>query len=228
MGKFEQSEFNKFIVEQDVVGFFDKAIELNSGRIANWYVNWRSVSEDVFLFDKLTDFVISFVDDLNLKPECFCGVAEGATKLSIITQFKWAKAQPNYGLGVYPLSMERGKPKEHGETKDRNFVGTPKGRTIILEDVTTTGNSLLKTLDTLLDLNVPVMACIGITNRNELREDNKTVKEIIEEKEISYYEMSNAIDLLPAAYERLQPSDEVADKVEEYFKIYGNTPLKLR
>ena len=91
------------------------------------------------MFDKLTDYVVSFVGGLNLKPDCFCGVPEGATKLSLITQFKWAKAQPNYGLGVYPLVMARGKAKNHGDPKDKSFIGTPKGRPIIIEDLTTTG-----------------------------------------------------------------------------------------
>lgn len=227
MGKFEQSEFDKFIIDQDVVGLFDKPVKLNSGRLANWYVNWRDVSEDVYLFDKLTDFVVAYVDELNLKPDCFFGVPEGATKLSLITQFKWAKAQPNYGLGVYPLAMARGKAKEHGELKDQYFIGTPKGRTIVLEDVTTTGSSMLKTLDILLELNVPVLACIGITNRNEVRDDKKTVKDVVEERGITYHAMSNAIDLLPLVIDKLQSDEGVVTTILKYFENYGTGQLKL-
>lgn len=227
MSTFDQCEFNKFIIEQDVVGFFEKPIQLKSGRLTNWYVNWRDVSEDVFLFDKLTDFVISFVDYLGLKPDCFYGVPEGATKLSLISQFKWAKMQPNYGLGVYPLSMARAKTKHHGEPKDRDFLGSPKGRTIILEDVTTTGDSLLETLDLLLELNVSVIACIGITNRDEMRDDKKTVKEIVEKRGITYYAMSHAVQLLSEAIEKLQPGEEVSKNIQEYFNKYGTTKLEL-
>lgn len=229
MNKFDQEEFNKFIVDHDVVGFFEKPIKLRSGREANWYVNWRNVSDDVFLFEKLTDFVISFVENLNLKPVCFCGVPEGATKLSLITQYKWAKIQPDYGLGIYPLSMMRGKLKDHGDPKDRYFVGShPKGRTIILEDVTTTGVSLVKTLDQLLELKAPVIACIGITNRNEKRDDNKTVAEFVAERNIKYYAMSNAIELLSLAFSKLRPGDKVAEDIEAYFEKYGIAKIKLK
>ncbi|MGR3219699.1 MAG: orotate phosphoribosyltransferase [Candidatus Anammoxibacter sp.] len=227
MTQFIQKEFDEFIIEQDVVGFFEEPIKLKSGRLANWYVNWRSVSEDVYLFDKLTDYVVSFVGDLNLKPDCFCGVPEGATKLSLITQLKWAKMQPNYGLGVYPLVMARGKVKDHGDPKDKYFIGIPKGRTIIIEDVTTTGESLLKTLDALLELEVSIIACIGVTDRNELRDDKKTVEEVVEERGVKYYTMSNASYLLHAACEKLQPSDNVVKSVEEYFERYGTKRIKL-
>ena len=227
MTQFNQKEFDEFIIEQDVVGFFEKPIRLKSGRLANWYVNWRSASEDVYLFDKLTDYVIAFVGDLNLKPDCFCGVPEGATKLSLITQFKWAKVQPNYGLGVYPLVMARGKVKNHGDPKDKYFIGTPKGRTIIIEDVTTTGESLLKTLDNLLKLEVPIIACLGITDRNEVRDDKKIVKEAVEERGVKYYAMSNAAELLHAACKKLQPADNVIKNVEEYFSKYGTKRIKL-
>ncbi|MGR3318513.1 MAG: hypothetical protein ACUZ8O_08530 [Candidatus Anammoxibacter sp.] len=227
MTHFNQEEFDEFIICQDVVGFFEKPIKLKSGRMANWYVNWRSVSEDVYLFDKLTDYVISFVGDLNLKPDCFCGVPEGATKLSLITQLKWAKAQPNYGLGVYPLVMARGKVKDHGDPKDKYFIGTPKGRTIIIEDVTTTGESLLKTLDTLLKLETSIIACIGLTDRNEIRDDKKIVKEAVEERGVEYYAMSNAAELLHAACEKLQPADNVIKDVEEYFRRYCTKSIKL-
>jgi orotate phosphoribosyltransferase len=40
--------------------------------------------------------------------------------------------------------MGRAKPKDHGDPKDRYFVGEPGGKVVILEDVTTTGKSLIE------------------------------------------------------------------------------------
>ncbi len=57
--KFDQFAFNNFIVSSGVVGFFEQPIKLNSGRMSNWYVNYRKIASDVFLMDKLSDFVIS-------------------------------------------------------------------------------------------------------------------------------------------------------------------------
>lgn len=227
MARFSQKEFNQFILKNNVVGFFTKPITLKSGRSSHWYLNWRNVAEDVFLLDKLTDFVIDFVEDLNLKPDCFYGVPEGATKLAIITQYKWAKKSPDYGLGSHPLVMGRGKPKEHGELKDRFFLGQPKGKIIVLEDVTTTGSSLLETIYHLNQIPVQIIAVISLTNRMELTNGKKSVKEAVEENGVPYFQMSNALELLPLAYEKLKPRKEIAKKIEEEFQEYGIEKLKL-
>ncbi|MEM2949166.1 MAG: hypothetical protein QXT05_02090 [Candidatus Bilamarchaeaceae archaeon] len=227
MSAFNKEEFNKFIIEHNVVGFFKEPITLKSGRKSNWYVNWRTVTEDTYLTDKLTDFVISFVRASLIKPDCFYGVPEGATKIAVITQFKWAKAQIDYSIGRYPLPMGRGKPKEHGDPKDRYFLGMPKGKTVVIEDVTTTGGSLISAIKTLKDADVNVVAAISLTNRMEKRDDGKTVEEVVSSHYVKYLAMSDATELLPIAYSKLKPSPDVGKRVEEYFKLYGVKEVKL-
>ncbi|MBU1922629.1 hypothetical protein KKD84_05470 [Patescibacteria group bacterium] len=227
MALFNQDEFNQFIIDCDVIGFFDKPITLKSGRTSHWYVNFRNLTEDVYLTEKLADYVIAYAKDAGLKPDCFYGVPEGATKTAIITQLKWASQQEDYGRGTHILPMGRGKPKEHGNPKDRLFLGMPEGKTIILEDVTTTGGSLLNTLDVLLEAGVPVMAAIGLSNRMELRDDGKTVKQAVEEKKVSYHYLSNALELLPLAYRKYEPGKAVAREIEAELKKYGNHELDL-
>jgi len=227
MAKFNQEKFNQFILENSVVGFFETPITLKSGRLSHWYVNWRNVAEDVFLSDEIVDYVLAFVEDLEIQPDCFYGVPEGATKLGIISQYRWAKESPNFGPGSHILSMGRGKPKDHGEPKDKFFVGTPKGKVVILEDVTTTGSSLLETIDNLSRAESKIIAAIGLTNRMELRDDGKSVKEAVEAKGVSYFQMSDALELLPLVYEKIKPGEEIAKKVEEEFEKYGVEKLKL-
>ncbi|MFX1309793.1 MAG: hypothetical protein ACFE9M_01665 [Promethearchaeota archaeon] len=221
--RWDQESFNEFIKNQNVIGFFEKPLKLKSGRLSYWYVNWRNIASDVFLLDKLTDYVISFIHYSNLKPRCIYGVPEGATKLGIITQFKWAKQQKEFSYGSHPLSMGRGKQKEHGDPKDKVFIGIPKGDVVILEDVTTTGGSLINTIQRLAQLDVNIIASIGLTNRNEIRDDGKSVNEIISQYNIQYYSMSNAIDLLPS----LDMSKDIADHIKDYFKKYGTEQIKL-
>ncbi|MFQ5531541.1 MAG: hypothetical protein ACE5ES_02905, partial [Candidatus Nanoarchaeia archaeon] len=156
MGEFNQEEFNKFIEENNVYGFFEEAITLKSGRKSHFYANWRNVVEDVFLTDKLADYVISFAKNTFPNIDTFYGVPEGATKLGIITQFKLAKLDENHSKGSHILAMGRAKPKEHGAPKDKFFVGMPKGKTVVIEDVTTTGGSLINTLDSLKEASVEV------------------------------------------------------------------------
>jgi len=223
----DKSKFYSFIIENNVIGFFEKPLKLKSGRNSYWYVNWRNITEDTFLIDKLTDYLIDFVSSLELKPDCFYGVPEGATKLGIITQFKWAKVQSDYGQNEYKLAMGRAKPKEHGDPKDKYFLGIPNGKVIILEDVTTTGGSLLQTINNLKDIGINIIAAIGLTNRNELRDDGKSVEQIILDKNVKYYSMSNAIELLPKIYKKLKPGEFIAKNIENYFKKYGIAEIKL-
>ena len=219
----DKEKFYEFIIKNSIIGFFKEPLKLKSGRKSYWYVNWRDVAEDVFLLDELTNFLISYVEDLGLKPDLFYGVPEGATKLGIITQFKWAKKQEDYSPHQYTLSMGRGKPKEHGDPKDKYFLGVPKGHLILLEDVTTTGGSLLETIDRIKELNVIIDAAIGLTNRNELRDDGKSVEEAVKEIGVKYYAMSDALDLLP----KLNPESDIAKHVEDYFQKYGMRSIKF-
>ncbi|MFX1259562.1 MAG: phosphoribosyltransferase family protein [Promethearchaeota archaeon] len=219
----EKIRFNNFIIENNVIGLFKSPILLKSGRESYWYVNWRNVAADVYLLDKLTDYLLSYIEYLDLKPTCFFGVPEGASKLGIIIQFKWAKKQKNYNAGVYTLSMGRGLKKEHGDPKDRVFLGIPNGKVIILEDAVTTGDALVSTINELKKIGINIIATIVLTDRNELRDDGKTVEEIILEQGIKYYAMSNAIELLP----NLKLDKEVAKKIEEYYKKYGSKEITL-
>ena len=119
--------------------------------------------------------------------------------------------------------MGRAQPKDHGDPKDRFFLGIPQGNVIILEDVTTTGNSLIETIERLNQIDVSIIAAIGLTNRNELREDKRTVDLAVKEKGVNYYAMSDAIDLIPS----LKPNKIIAQKIEEYFKKYGSREIKI-
>lgn len=223
----KKEEFYNFIISNNIFGFFKTPLKLKSGRNSYWYVNWRNVAEDVYLIDKLSDFVINFIKTLNLNPNCFYGVPEGATKLGIITQYKWAKIQSNYDRGVYSLSMGRAKPKEHGDPKDKHFLGVPEGKVVVLEDVTTTGGSLLETINKLMEIGVQIVAAVGLTNRNELRDDKRTVEEVINDKGIKYFAMSDSIEILPRIYKLLKPSEIIAEHIENYFKKFGIKEVNL-
>ncbi len=222
--KWKQENFNEFIKNQSVIGIFDEPIKLASGRLSYWYVNWRKIASDAYLLDKLTDFVISFINYLGLNPKCFYGVPEGATKLGVITQFKWAKIQKNFNQGNYPISMGRGRQKEHGDPRDRLFIGLPEEDVIILEDVITTGGSLLETIQKLDDLNINIISIIGLTNRNELRDDGVNIKDIISQYNIPFYAMSNAIELLP----HLEMKNGIKNNIIKYFKKYGTQEINFK
>jgi len=168
MSLFNKEDFNKFILENKVIEYFEEPIKLSSGRESNLYFNIRKITNDVYLLDRLTDFIIAYVKDLRLDLDCFYGVPEGATKIALITQFKWAKQSKDYEAGRFSLPMGRGKPKNHGDPADRNYIGAPTGRTLVIEDVVTTGKSLENTIELLRNTNAKVIGALAIIDRSEL------------------------------------------------------------
>lgn len=229
MGNFSQEGYNQFVLDNDVVGFFDEAVTLRSGRKSHWYINWRKVIEDVYRMDILTDNVIAFTKDLGLEPDCFYGVPEGATKTGIITTYKWAPELPGYGFGSNALPMGRGKPKEgHGRPEDKDYVGAPRGKTIILEDVTTTGGSLIEKIKDVKELDdVEIIAALSLTNRCEVTEEGLSVADAVKQEGVPLYSLTDAFQILPESYILQQPGEAIARHIEDEFAEYGVRPLKL-
>jgi orotate phosphoribosyltransferase len=234
----KQNEFNQFLTDKNVVGFFEAPVTLKSGRQSNWYVNFRTIAEDALLLDLLSDYVVDFLSylinsgQMQSRPLCLYGVPEGASKAAIIAQMKWAKSDPNYGEGSHPVPMGRAKPKEHGMPKDKFFVGAPRGQTVVLEDVTTTAGSLLKTLANLKEANVDVSATLGLANRMEKRDDGFSAEEAIQRfdygaKPLQYFYMSSALDLLPLAAAKIKPNPKILSAIEKEFDEYGVSTLKF-
>lgn len=226
--EFDQSSFNRFALDNQVVGFYEKPILLKSGRESHWYVNWRKAAEDVYKLDRLAGYVLDFAKSQGMEPDTFYGVPEGATKLGIAAQFLLAWQSSNYGPGSHVVSMGRGKSKEHGQPQDRFFLGVPRGKTIVLEDVTTTGDSLLSTIGVLKGAGVKVIAALGMTNRMEKRSDGFSVEEAVRKTGVRYYALSKATDLLRETYLERQSGEEIARLVEKEFSQYGVENLILK
>lgn len=225
MANFDQQKFNAFILDQKIVGFFPQPIKLVSGRMSSWYVNWRNIAADVHAIDQLSDFLLAFVADQKIAFDCFLGTPDGATKLAVLAQFKWAKSQPDYGHKKYLLPMARKTAKDHGEPKDRFFVGAPEGKVIVIEDVTTTGGSLLKTVQSLLDMKIEVVCALALTNRNEVMDDGRHVSTVLAENGVQYLAMSSGLELLPLAYKRQQPGEQTKESIMQEFSEFGTAPI---
>lgn len=220
---FDAAAFKEMILRNRILGFSEAPITLASGAESHYYVNWRTASNDVFLLDKTSSFVLEYVEDLirsgkiGEAPETYFGVAEGATKLGIITQYKFAKSSPEVGIGSHVLAMGRGKQKAHGKLEDRDFVGVPKGRTIVLEDVTTSGGSLIQAIRKLREVGVDVLAAIALTNRHRAgvvgveREMQMALNE--GEAPVKYFAMSHAADLIQGAFLRWDIEEDLKRKV---------------
>ncbi len=233
--QFDQAAFNNFVLKHKVIGFFDEPITLKSGRRSCWYVNWRTVSEDAFLLRELSCFLVEFVADLvrtsqlAKMPDTLFGVPEGATKAALFAQMKLAENSGKFASGSHVLPMGRGKPKEHGVAKDKYFLGVPRGATVAIEDVTTTGGSLIGCIQQLREAQIDCRVAIGLTNRMERRDDGASVAEALAalSPPVQYFHMSEAAELLPIAAASGQVPKAVLKSIEEEFEQYGVRKIKF-
>ncbi len=206
--------FPDFILNNEIIGFFEKPLTLKSGRLSHFYVNWRKSTNDAWMLDQLTDYVVTFMREHNLACETLYGVPEGATKTAVIAALKLAQSSAGYTQGSHVIAMGRAKPKPHGDPADRFFIGQPRGATFVLEDTVTTGLSLFQCLDQLLEAGIDVRGVICLTDRCERRDDGLTVPEYLQKtygSRISYHPMSRAPDLLRLAVRQRQPPRELVE-----------------
>lgn len=170
--RFNKEQFQDFMIDNQVIKVSEKPFTLKSGAQSHLYINWRTVSEDVYSLDLMSDFLLDYLMTENLNVECIFGVPEGATKLALLATYKRAKLSMNYDKGSHMMAMGRGKAKEHGSPKDAYFLGAPIGRdVVVIEDVTTTGGSLKKCVEMMKKAGVNVVAAITLTNRHENPEE---------------------------------------------------------
>lgn len=204
--------FSEFIIKNGIIGFFEKPLTLKSGRQSHFYVNWRRATNDAYLLDQLSDFLLRYIQDNKLICDTLYGVPEGASKTAVITGMKLAKSSPLFSLGSHVVAMGRAQPKDHGDPADRFFIGKPEGHTYVLEDTITTGLSLFKCLDQLLEANVDVRGVICLTDRCERTDDGASVRELIKRRfgnRIAYHAMSEAPGLLKILVQQQKPSESI-------------------
>lgn len=229
MAGFNQDKFNDLVINY-CLGFSDKPRILASGKPSYWYCSWDKVLTDPFLLEKVILNIFNFVQDQNLVPDTYYGVPDGATPLGLITQFTWATSSRHYGIGSHVLSVGRKETKSHGDEDDKNFVGTPRAKTIILEDVTTTGDSLIKNgLDRVQNYakKAELLAAISLTTRMSIAMRGDFNKKVQERYNANFYFMSDALLLLPEAYQRQKPGEYIGALVEEELARNGIS-IKLR
>jgi len=139
-------------------------ITLASGRKSNFYFNLKPTMLDPegaalladLAFDALKDEEIDYIGGLEMGAVPIAGA---------IAQISWLKNRPIAAFFV------RKKPKEHGAKLA--IEGFAKGeslegkRVVIVEDVTTTGGSAVKAIDSVRDAGADIVMVLTIVDREE-------------------------------------------------------------
>jgi len=221
-GEIDQNGFDSFVIEKKCVGFKNPPLTLKEPRfgqpvLSHFYVNMRNTGETVKQLKKMAEYLAAFCKTKGITGDYFLGVPEGATKLGVVATM--AYCDPDTKV---PLS--RSKPKEHGDPKDKYYV-TPvlKGeKPIIVEDVNTTGEGLIKEVKKALEAGAEPVG-VTLVSRLEIRDDRRTVVDVMKELGVPYYCMSDTKRLLPMEFQKLTPEEQdfFAPEIEKYYEKYG-------
>ncbi|MFH1767873.1 MAG: orotate phosphoribosyltransferase [Candidatus Omnitrophota bacterium] len=147
------------IIKKDA--FFKKKIKLSSGKTSNYYIDIRRVSLDsqgLYLTSKIIWEMIK-----KDKPTAIGGPTLGAD--AIIGGVCVLAHKEGKKLKVF---IVRKTPKKHGR---QNLIEgkelTPKDRVVLIDDVATTGASLVKSFEILKEAKVKVIKVIVVVDREE-------------------------------------------------------------
>jgi orotate phosphoribosyltransferase len=224
---FRKEEFDKLILDNKVVGIKPEPFKLKSGRLSYWYANCRVMSDTYELLDKTASFVIDFIVDHKLDFDYVYGVPAGATKLAVAINYKLGQENDRDSQKII---IGREKPKEHGDPKDRYFIGPVQSgdNVIVLEDVTTTGGSVIDQLKFLKEAGLNIIAVVALVNRLEKRDDGLGVAEyIMKQFNVPYYNLTDAQRILPIAIKHGNLAKDMVAKVEETVNQVSISPIKL-
>ena len=143
-------------------------VTLASGRKSDFYFNLKPTMMNPEGAALLAELTFDAIKDG--KYDFIGGLEMGAVPLAgAIAQLSWIKAQPIAAFFV------RKKPKDHGALAQ--VEGLPKGETlkgkrvVIVEDVTTTGGSVLKAVDSVREAGGEVALVLTMVDREEGAEE---------------------------------------------------------
>ena len=202
--KFNAEDYKQFVLDNERVTFSPEFFRLASDQKSRFYINWRKeVNGKLGITsgknaETVTGYVLDFLEDKNIEIDTFIGVPESMTMFAGVVQKKNAERK---NLDDYGLVALRKEPKSHGDIADRFFIGKPQGKIAILEDITTTGSSLIeKGIKPIQKAGYDVDIALALTNRCSQKD---YIRELVEqETNVPYFSLIHAFELLPEAYER--------------------------
>ena len=190
-------EFAIFLHQNDIIKFGD--FTLASGKKSSYYIDLRLVASFPHIFRKMTKNLQKLVSEK-----------------TGLDNFDSLVAVPTGGLvigsalaieTVKPLIYVRDKPKDYGTTKSiegKIFSGM---KVILIDDVITTGNSVINAIKQLKDAGLSISDVYVIINR--LEGANNT----LELEKVNLYKLTDVLEITTILFQEKLVSKEILDKI---------------
>jgi orotate phosphoribosyltransferase len=190
-------EFAIFLHQNDIIKFGD--FTLASGKKSSYYIDLRLVASFPHIFRKMTKNLQKLISEK-----------------TGLDNFDSLVAVPTGGLvigsalaieTVKPLIYVRDKPKDYGTTKSiegKIFSGM---KVVLIDDVITTGNSVINAIKQLKDAGLSISDVYVIINR--LEGANNT----LELEKVNLYQLTDVLEITTILFQEKLVSKEILDKI---------------
>ena len=190
-------EFAIFLHQNDIIKFGD--FTLASGKKSSYYIDLRLVASFPHIFRKMTKNLQKLVSEK-----------------TGLDNFDSLVAVPTGGLvigsalaieTVKPLIYVRDKPKDYGTTKSiegKIFSGM---KVVLIDDVITTGNSVINGIKQLKDAGLSISDVYVIINRLE------GANNALELEEVNLCQLTDVLEITKILFQEKLVSKEILDKI---------------
>ncbi len=192
-------EFATFLYKKEIIKFGDYT--LASGKKSSYYVDLRLVPSYPIEFRKMVKHLESkIVQDIGL--DSFDSIVSVPTGGLVIASALAIET-------IRPLIYVRSKPKDYGTTKSIEGEIRDDMAVVMIDDVATTGGSVVNAVKSLKDAKISVKDAYVIVNRME------GADEALSELDVRMHSVLNILQITEALYEQNLVDKNVLDKVKD-------------
>jgi orotate phosphoribosyltransferase len=192
-------EFVTFLHQKEIIKFGE--FTLASGKSSSYYVDLRLVPSYPHEFRMMIKYLENQItEDIGLENfESIVSVPTGGLIIGSALAIETVK----------PLIYVRSKPKNYGTSKSVEGKIHDGMKVVMIDDVATTGGSVVNAIKSLTEVNVPVKDAYVIVDRME------GADEALAELGVKMHSILNILQIAEVLYEQKMIEVEILDKVKK-------------
>ena len=192
-------EFSTFLYENKIIQFGD--FTLASGKKSSYYVDLRLVPSFPHEFRRMVKYLQNeIIKDIGLdKFDSLVSVPTGGLVIASALAIETVK----------PLIYVRSKPKDYGTSKSVEGKIRDGLKVVMIDDVATTGGSVVNGIKSLKDAKVEVKDAYVIVNRME------GAGEALKEQGVNLHSIATVMQITKALHEQNLVDDNILQKVQD-------------
>ena len=192
-------EFVTFLHQKEIIKFGN--FTLASGKNSSYYVDLRLVPSYPHEFRMMIKYLENQItEDIGLENfESIVSVPTGGLVIASALAIETVK----------PLIYVRSKPKDYGTSKSVEGKIHDGMKVVMIDDVATTGGSVVNAIKSLTEVNVPVKDAYVIVDRME------GADKALAELGVKMHSILNILQIAKVLYEQKMIDGEILDKVKK-------------